>query len=229
MPRDPLGERWPEVYRDAPGVFDRFSRAEDREQVVVPALVSAARLEGTRVVEVGCGTGRWTRELAPVTRSYAALEPQAGMLALARRAGAAGAHWLRGRGEALPIGDAQVDRVLAAWVLANLRPKQRALAIAETRRVLAPEGEVWLLENHWDDDFQSLRADSGLTVEVEVEPLIEEHGFELVQVLETELAFESDGEARAVLGEILGPRVDAELARKPRRRLLQRVCLLRWS
>lgn len=227
MPLDPLGERWPQVYRDAPEVFDLFSRAEDPGDVVAPALIEAARLSRGRVLEVGCGTGRWTRRLASRADCYAALDPQPGMLALAESARAPGANWMLARAEALPFGDDCLERVIAGFVFANLRPRTRVRSIAEARRVLAPEGEIWLLENHWDDEFQDLRRDAGLTVELEVEPLLEDHGFELKATLETEMCFETEELARDVLGQILGPRVDAELARKPRRRLRQRVCLLR--
>ncbi|MFT7668422.1 MAG: ubiquinone/menaquinone biosynthesis C-methylase UbiE [Planctomycetota bacterium] len=227
MARDPLGERWPEVYRDSPHIFDRFSRAEDRFDVVAPRLIELARLAGCSVLEMGCGTGRWTRSLASTPRSYAALEPQAGMLQLAQAAGADGVSWILGRGEALPVASCSLDRVLATWVFANMRPKVRARSIAEAHRVVKPGGEIWLLENHWEDDFQELRRDAGLPVEVEVQPLTEEFGFELVEVLETEMAFESEADAREVLGQILGPRVDEELARSPRVNLVHRVCLLK--
>jgi ubiquinone/menaquinone biosynthesis C-methylase UbiE len=226
MGRDPLGERWPLVYRQSPEVFDRFSRAEDRSNLVAPALVEAAGLEGARVLEVGCGTGRWTRQLAPLARTYSALEPQAGMLEIARLAGACGASLMVGQAQSLPFADGSLDRLLGAWVFANLRPKTRADAVSEALRVTGERGEIWLLENHWDDDFQGLRKDAGLPVEVEIAPLIDEHGFEIVETLETEMCFASESDAQDILGQILGPRVAKELGMHPRRELLHRVCLL---
>lgn len=227
MPRDPLGERWPEVYRDSPEVFDRFSRAEDPRGVLPPAFARLAQLEGAGVLELGCGTGRWTRELAPLAATYVATEPNLGMLRLALAAGAHGACWARAGGQALPLPDESFDRVIAAWVFANLRPKVREQVIGEAQRVVRASGEIWLLENHWDDDFQALRRDAGLEVTVEVDPLIESHGFELIEVLESEMRFESEDDARVVLGQILGPRVDRFLQERPQETFTHRVCALR--
>lgn len=227
MPRDPRGERWPEVYRDTPEVFDRFSRAEDAQGVLPNAFVELAGLKGKRVLEVGCGTGRWTREFAAHAASYVALEPAKGMLALAVAAGAPAVQWVHGQGQALPVRDNAVERVIAGWVFANLRPKAREAAIAEARRVVGNEGELWALENHWEDDFQALRREAGLEVTVEVAPLLEGHGFELISTLETRMSFDSTSEAEEILGTILGPRVRERLAAHPVSGLRHRVCLLR--
>lgn len=226
MARDPLGERWVETYRDAPQVFDAFSRAEDRHGLVAPTWRELAGLTGRTVLELGCGTGRWTRELAPVATRYVALDPAPGMLALARATRATCASWVRADGRSLPFGGASFERVLAAFVFANLRPRAREAALVEARRVLAPGGELWLLENHWQDDYQDLRREAGLEVTVEVAPLVEA-GFEVARVLETEMRFESDREARDVLGHILGPRVRTALSARARRSLVHRVVLLR--
>jgi SAM-dependent methyltransferase len=225
MPEDPLGERWALTYREAPQVFDAFSRAEDRGGLLVPALIEASTLRERRVLELGCGTGRWTRELAPAAASLVALEPAPGMLALARRAGGRATHWVRARAEALPFASGAFERVVAAFVFANLRPRVRAAALREARRALAAGGQLWLVENHWEDDFQALRREAGLRVEVEVAPLLED-GFEVIETLETEMRFESDDEARRILGQILGCRVETTLAAHPRSRFVHRVCLL---
>jgi SAM-dependent methyltransferase len=228
MALDPLGERWVETYRDAPEVFDSFSAAEDRAGIVAPAWIEAADLEGRRILELGCGTGRWTRELAPVASRYVALEPVPGMLARAHAAGPSATTWLRADARRLPFTDAGFERVLAAFVFANLRPRTREAALREARRVLSPGGELWLLENGGRDGYEELRREAGLEVEVEVAPLIDA-GFEVTLELETEMGFACEEEAGQVLGQILGPRVSAALEARPRRGLTHRVCLLRES
>lgn|GEM_PF-835565 len=227
MPRDPLGERWPEVYRGEPEVLQRFSRAQDRGGVLLPALLERAELAGRRVLEVGCGAGRWTADLARSARHLSALEPEPGLLALARREPATGARWMRGRAEALPFADGSVERIVAFWVYANLRPRLRAAAVQEARRAVGDAGELWLVENAGGDDYEALRRAADLPVEPEILPLVEEHGFVVASTLETELAFASEEEARFLLGRILGPRVEAELDRRPRRSFRHRVAFLR--
>ncbi|MFT7486598.1 MAG: ubiquinone/menaquinone biosynthesis C-methylase UbiE [Candidatus Paceibacteria bacterium] len=227
MARDPQGERWPEVYRDQPEVFDTFSRAEDRDNKLSAELMAPEVLGRGSLLELGCGTGRWSRELGRGSRLHIAIEPRGGMLALAASETNNNTHWLHAKGQALPLASASMECAFAGFVFANLRPKTRVQVLAETARVLRPGGALWLLENHWDDEFQDLRRRSGLDCPVEVEPLLAEHAFELVSDMETRMEFETEAQAQHVLGTILGPRVHAQLEQHPQRRFMHRICLLR--
>ncbi len=46
-------------------------------------------LNGRRILEIGCGDGRLTRQLAPLASSVVAIEPDSAKIALARRLAAA--------------------------------------------------------------------------------------------------------------------------------------------
>jgi len=223
--RDP--ERWREVYATEPEFFERFSLAEDPGGRVPPWLADQAGLgrgAGT-LLEIGCGTGRWTGALGG---RVLALEPEPGMLAIAARSGARGVRWLRARGEALPLAAGSVEVAFAGFVFANLRPRVRAAALGEVRRVLAPGGVLWVLENAGDDGYQALRAAAGLATPRETEVLTRDLAFEPVATLATRMEFASEGEARRVLGSLLGRRVDRRLERRPLAGLEHRLALLRW-
>ncbi len=223
----PEPEHWHRIYRERPEVFAAFAQAEDPEGRIVACLQGHARLEGTTALEVGCGTGRYTAQLAARCGLYLATDPSSALLALARRDGAA--PWLlRARAEALPLGSGSVDRVLATWVLAYLRPELRAAALREASRVLrpGPAAGVWLVENHWEGEFQALRGREGFGAEPGVRALLEEEGFRAVERVETEIRFATDAEAEAVLGALCGEAVAAALRRNPRRRFGHGVVLL---
>ncbi len=229
MARDPLGERWPEVYREAPEVFDRFSRAEDRDGVIPVWLQGEMQAASRDLIEIGCGTGRWTRELSTSARTHLALEPRAGMLAIAAHHGAEKARWVRARGEALPCPRDSFDHAFAGFVIANLRPKARSKVLAEVRRVLKPGGSLWVLENHGDDGFDELRREAGLPTPRETGPLTDELHFKWVDSRTTRMSFEDKAAAKEILGTILGPRVHAWLEQHPVSELEHRISLLRWT
>ena len=111
---------------------------------------AAAQLElapGSRVVDVGAGTGKLTRGLVAAGFDVAAVEPGGGMIEQLRLVvPEADAH--EAPAEELPLADASVDAVFAAQAF-HWFDRERALA--EVRRVLEPGGGLALVWNWWDE------------------------------------------------------------------------------
>ena len=225
----PKPEPWPQIYRDAPEIFEAFGQAEDPEGLIAGRVQALAGLAGKRVLEIGCGTGRYSGAWAEHATGYVALEPSPKMLGLARTSCEdSGVHLVRGRGEGLPFRDESFDRVVATWVLAYLRPEACRRVLGEAERVFRKGGGggIWLVENHWTGDFQALRRREGLGGEPGVARLLEAHGFEAVEVVKTELRFPSALEAERILGALCGPDVAERLRRRPTSRLGHNVVIL---
>lgn len=226
------GENWNRAYREAPEIFDAFCRAEDPDGRISRRLKARADLDGKLVLEIGCGTGRYTEEWARDTGHYVAIERSPAMLALARSNCSTRSlplDLLCADAARLPFPDGTFDRVLAGWVVVNLRPAVRQAVLSEISRVLRPSAEatIWLVENHWSGEFQELRGRRADVEEARIERLSGEWGFEPVEVVETELRFPSDEEASRVLGWLCGDRVRDELRDGPTSRLTHHVVLLR--
>lgn len=102
------------------------------------AWLAGDRPSGSRVLDLGAGTGKGTRTLLELGMRTTAVDPSEGMLAALRRA-APDAQVLVGAAEAVPLGDASVDAVvvLQAWHWFD-----EARTVAECARVLAPGGTV---------------------------------------------------------------------------------------
>ncbi|MBL0313559.1 MAG: class I SAM-dependent methyltransferase [Holophagaceae bacterium] len=223
-------ESWVRAYREAPEIFDAFSRAEDPDSLVARRLITLAGLEDRRVLELGSGTGRYLRELAPHAELYLGIEPSPNMMALARTAArmlTTRPILLRGRGESLPIKGGSIDVMLAAWVLVNLREEVRNQVLREASRILRPGAGcgLWLLENHWDSQFQRYRG-RGAEDETRLRHLIEHDGFRLVETVTTELRFPSPSDAERVLGYLCGDTMLGRLRRAPTALLEHRIAIL---
>ncbi len=223
-------ENWDRAYREAPEIFEAFSRAEDPDGLVARRLLAHVSLPGRTVLELGCGTGRYTRELAPQAGLYLGVEPSPSMLNLARKSFAGlpvPPVLLRARGQALPLRSGSVDVVLAAWVVVNLREEIRDRVLKEASRVLRPGPGcgMWLLENHWDSQFQNYRGRGGEDG-LRLRHMMEREGFRLVEVVNTELRFPSSTEAERVLGYLCGEAMLGHLRREPTAVLEHRIAIL---
>lgn len=98
---------------------------------------------GDLLLDLGCGTGRHTREAVRRGARAVALDLRADDLQTARE----GALAVRGDALALPFPDATFDHVIASEVLEHI-PEDGA-AIAELRRVLKPSGGLAVTVPRW--------------------------------------------------------------------------------
>jgi len=120
-------------------------------------LKRLVELAGKRVVDVGCGTGILVRGLAQAGARPIGIEVSESQLAEAIAADAgAGARYLVGRGEQLPLEDSSVDVVVFMRSLHHVAPDQLTNALLESARVLAPGGVVYVSEPLADGDYFEL-------------------------------------------------------------------------
>jgi malonyl-CoA O-methyltransferase len=102
-------------------------------------------LGGKRVLDAGCGTGRYTvRALQQQARFAVSLDLSVGMLRQVRQKG--GSRLVRADVCALPVPEAGFDVVICAFMLEHTRDFRRA--VAELGRVTAPGGTILLTDFH---------------------------------------------------------------------------------
>lgn len=137
-------------------MFDRIATGYDRANTVLSfgrddawrrrAADAAAPPPGGDVLDVGCGTGRLTRELRKRVGSrgrVVGLDFSARMLALAR-ASHPEIEWVHGDATALPFDDGSFDVATTAFALRNLAFPEKGLS--EMLRVVRAGGRLVVLE-----------------------------------------------------------------------------------
>lgn len=122
--------------------------AEHRPDYAQAAVRWALELApGSRVLDLGAGTGKLTATLFTLGADVVAVEPDPAMLAELRRE-LPGTRALRGSAEAIPLPDASVDAVLSGNAMQWF---DMDVAGPEIARVLAPGGILGGLWNLMDD------------------------------------------------------------------------------
>jgi 2-polyprenyl-6-hydroxyphenyl methylase / 3-demethylubiquinone-9 3-methyltransferase len=80
-----------------------------------------APLEGRRILEIGCGDGRLTRQIAPLAAGIVAVDPDASTIKLARKLtvseGIKNVQFRTGSAERVRLGNDRFDLVLFSWSL----------------------------------------------------------------------------------------------------------------
>jgi SAM-dependent methyltransferase len=137
----------PAAFNSAQLPIEHFNTRFSPESIAfwVPLLIECAQIRaGNRVLDIGCGTGGFSREIAnAAAATVTGIDHSERFIAFARNAPAPQrgvVEWKVGSAEALPIADGSFDRVLLSLVLHQVQ--HPGLAVAEAFRALAPDGRV---------------------------------------------------------------------------------------
>lgn len=139
---NPLAER----FGDAADAYERGRPSYPPEAVAaIAAFLGLA--PGSRVLDLGAGTGKLTRLLVPTGADVVAVEPVDGMR---RRleASVPGVEALAGAAEAIPLPNGSVQGATVAQAMHWFDP---APALSELHRVIAPAGGLAVIFNRRDE------------------------------------------------------------------------------
>src|SRR5581483_4555358 len=120
--------------------YDRIRPVDRNWWNAFDLVVREADLRGRRVLDLGCGTGRFAAALAErgLARVWG-VDASPEMLAVAREKLPASVGLKLGRAEELPFRDGWFDRAVM-WLVAHL--VDRPAAFREVARVLVPDGRL---------------------------------------------------------------------------------------
>jgi SAM-dependent methyltransferase len=145
--------RSPNIW-DTPDVYELENLASDRAGVIDATVDALHPLDGSDVLDLGCGSGFHLPRLAARGARVVGVEPHLPLVARARHrlatgGGTASTHprpsVVAGGAEAIPLRDNSIDVVHARWAYffgAGCEP-----GLAELRRVVRPGGIACLVDN----------------------------------------------------------------------------------
>jgi ubiquinone/menaquinone biosynthesis C-methylase UbiE len=137
---DPLGAV---CYPAAPPWFNRFYAFFQLR--AVERMLGDVTFACTRALDVGCGSGRWSRWLAARGAEVVGVDPTAAMLETARRL-SPGVQFEPMSATALDFPPARFDFVMAVTVIQHLQTAEQERAAQAMCRVLRPGGTLFVLD-----------------------------------------------------------------------------------
>jgi ubiquinone/menaquinone biosynthesis C-methylase UbiE len=147
-----------EVYEAQADQYERLIQREDYLGNILSAIESYCPLDGINVVELGAGTGRLTRLLAPHVQSIKAFDSSAHMLEVAEKSLREMSldNWEIGVADhrQIPVPDSSADLVISGWSFCYLavwggKKWQSALedGLREIERIIHPGGTIIIIES----------------------------------------------------------------------------------
>ncbi len=129
----------------------RFKRDVARDDPRLVGIVdNLGPMAGRRVLDLGCGKGRFSRTLSELGAQVIGLDLSAAMLAEAMDLDR-----VRASARRLPFASASFDRVVAVEILEHLAPRSVDQVCDEVRRVLRPGGTFVIVDkNVWSWNAQ---------------------------------------------------------------------------
>jgi ArsR family transcriptional regulator len=201
-----------EFFSSAAGQWDKLRRDLFGMHSEVPALLGL--LDGDWTVgDLGCGTGRMARALAPFVARVIAVDPSAQMLdsARGRLADLDNVEVREGELEALPIADGALDAAVLLLVLHHVVDPGEALA--EVARALKPGGRLLIvdMQPHEREEYRQEMGHLWLGLPAsQLERWLADAGFEAVRLrplppdpqAKGPVLFAATSRRRAVVGEL---------------------------
>ena len=205
------------IYQNQAAQYELMVSREDYQGRLLPALNALRSLNGLDVVELGAGTGRLTRQIAPLARSLVALDVSESMLDVLREK-LPQIIVTTADNRALPLTSRIADVVIAGWSIAHSvgwYPEtwrvETGKALAEIFRLLRPGGTAILLETLGTGNETPAPPNEGLAQFYSM--LEDDYGFART-ALRTDYQFASPEEGQALLrfffGDELADRIVSE-------------------
>ena len=143
------------IYNNQAVMYDELVAYEDYEGNILPTLMAIRPLTDLDVIELGAGTGRLTRLLAPHVRTIMACDNAPHMLGVAQTKLVAHSNWwpIAADNRGLPFAGDSADVVVSGWSLGHFTgwypqtwQTEIKYSLDEMKRILRPGGVIIILE-----------------------------------------------------------------------------------
>lgn len=201
------------IYYSQAEVYDAFSAAEDAAGLVLAELLPA--VNGKTVLDLGCGTGKYTALLASHVKHITGLDAAPAQLAIARECvkNFTNVDFIEGDAAEAML-TRTYDVVLACWMLGTIADEAKRAAILDRLDYnISFGGEIFLVENAEGSEFERIRGrvDDPQQRTRRYNDWVLARGFRVLRELDAHFEFETVEKARDIFRAIWGEQAAARV------------------
>jgi ubiquinone/menaquinone biosynthesis C-methylase UbiE len=205
-----------EFYNGKAYIYETFSQAEDKPNKIARCYEKIVK--NKVVLDLGCGTGRFIPNLAPLAKKYIAVDISKNQLEIARRKAEAylNVELIRSSAHRIPLDSNSVDVIIANWFIGSVHDVSlRKNIIKEAKRIIKSNGSIYFTENGIGGKFKNVIKSSYRKKKTNNKhKWLEEVGFKKISSLKTCFEFESLRMARDIFKEIWGEHIYSKINRR---------------
>lgn len=199
------------AYYENNDYYEMFSKAEDSEGKVATYLKE--RVPGKIVLDAGCGTGKFIEALEDKSLKYIGVDLSFEQLIKAEsKKQKENSIFINSNLKDIMLANNSIDLIVSPWVLGTITDlTERAKCLIELKRILKPGGEIILIENETDSEFEYLRNHHKDRKTNIYNQWIIDNGFNEVEEINTYFDFNNTEEAKSCFQEIYGKEVASRI------------------
>lgn len=201
------------AYYEDNDYYELFSLAEDSENKVANYL---EKLSTNKIVlDAGCGTGKFLPTIENVAKKYIGVDLSNNQLIKAKNKSKKDSLFINSSLEKIKLDDNSIDLIVSAWVLGTITNKEeRNRCLNELKRLLKPNGEIILVENDENSEFEELRNRTNDSRTKDYNNWILSNEFTVDKRIKTYFNFNSINEAKKSFEVIYGKTISDKINNK---------------
>lgn len=201
------------AYYEDNDYYEIFSIAEDGENKVANYL--EALVNNKIVLDAGCGTGKFLPILESTSAKYIGVDLSSSQLEKAKaKSKKESSLFINASLASIPLEDNSIDLIISTWVLGTITDlTEREKCLTELKRVLKPNGQIILVENAENSEFEEIRNRTNDNRTKDYNTWILENGFITEKELDTYFFFNSLEEAKKCFEVIYGKTISNKIKR----------------
>lgn len=197
-----------EVYYVSSEIYEEFSKAEDSLNIISDFLKN--KVQNKEVLDFGCGTGKFIKELAPLCKSYIGMDISENQLQIAKeKSKESNIKLVKNANNKIPLESNSIDIIFSAWVIGGIHNlKIRKEIIQEMKRVAKENGSIYLIENNIGGEYKEIVEENYGEEKTKLKlKWLEENNFKKIKSFKTYFEFENLEDAKEIFFKIFGEEV----------------------